>query len=391
MESFRGDGNASENPQNFIRHFQRDTMDLDDVTRCRTFPTYICASSVADDWYDDLESATKFNWEELEKAFEKRWPKIRQVKKTPQEYEDELMNTHLEETALAKKVDVGGSEVWSHVAWADKIYRIAANAGIESTSTYIGLIRKSLPDLIKEKVGTAQKDWTAFADAVRNVSIEHIKDGVERINKKKAEHEDIVRRLARLEVTQRTVQTSAQRPAVTQQTTTPTYVATPARNNAQYAYKTVTSQQPNAAGGRQSLTPEQRDVLRSLINTLPQHPDTTAGRAAWVAQVIKWEQDHGGSNARVIHTTPYPLKPGTAMVCSGECFRCGVHGHNGRQCPIPAGQGLDRRETVWRAMCSMALGSFNRDAAPMVNLVEVTSDGAWEEGTVVEGYEQGKE
>ncbi|THU78918.1 hypothetical protein K435DRAFT_699077, partial [Dendrothele bispora CBS 962.96] len=44
---------------------------------------------------------------------------------------------------------------------------------------------------------------------------------------------------------------------------------------------------------------------------------------AYQAQVATWEQQHG-TGARVDHRKPFPLTPGTAPVCSGECFKCGT-------------------------------------------------------------------
>ena len=44
-----------------------------------------------------------------------------QAKRSEQEIERELLSTLLEEKELGEKVKIGGVDVWSHVAWADKI------------------------------------------------------------------------------------------------------------------------------------------------------------------------------------------------------------------------------------------------------------------------------
>ncbi|KAG2754981.1 hypothetical protein P692DRAFT_201667896, partial [Suillus brevipes Sb2] len=55
-------------------------------------------------------------------------------------------------------------------------------------------------------------------------------------------------------------------------------------------------------------------------------PDTVEGHTAYEEQVRQWEA-RWGRGARCTEQSPYPLMPGTALICSGECFRCGAHGH----------------------------------------------------------------
>ncbi|KAG1760456.1 hypothetical protein EDD22DRAFT_765284, partial [Suillus occidentalis] len=54
--------------------------------------------------------------------------------------------------------------------------------------------------------------------------------------------------------------------------------------------------------------------------------DTATGQAAYEEQLRQW-RNKWGSGARCSEHTPFPLTPGTAQICSGECFRCGAHGH----------------------------------------------------------------
>src|SRR5271168_4288091 len=76
-------------------------------------------------------------------------------------------------------------------------------------------------------------------------------------------------------------------------------------------------------------TQADRTALLGRLQEYPHHPDMEAGRQAHRAQQAEWVKAHG-LTALVTETTPYPLRPGTCPVNSGECFTCSLQGHLGQ-------------------------------------------------------------
>ena len=103
-------------------------------------------------------------------------------------------------------------------------------------------------------------------------------------------------------------------------------------------------------------TQADRTALLGRLHEHPHHPDTEAGRQAHRAQQAEWVKAHG-LTALVTETTPYPLRPGTCPVNSGECFTCSLQGHLGRRDSSTCGGNclLNAREQAWRAICSCIL------------------------------------
>ncbi|KDQ50105.1 hypothetical protein JAAARDRAFT_142531 [Jaapia argillacea MUCL 33604] len=191
LEPFKGDDDSEESGENFICAFFRFTMEADDAKRLAIFKHFLYAGSVADQWYKALAPASLASWTALEAAFLVRWPEVKAVVKGEEEYVEELMGLRLKKEDVGKKVEVAGIEVWSHVAWADKIFKLAVGGKISGTKTYISLVRKELPDVIKDKVSSNHADWALFTKAARDIEIEYIKDSTVKI-KEEAEREKLM-------------------------------------------------------------------------------------------------------------------------------------------------------------------------------------------------------
>lgn len=378
---FQGD-KEDENPEDFLRAFFRRMGNNTDNTRKAQFPHYLQADSVADDWYAELTEDDKKTWADIEAAFKKRWPRKKQVKKTAEEYEEEIVDNTLKTEDLAKKEKIAGRDVYSHIAWADRMATIVKGAKLQKTTTHIRQVRKNLPTILREKIGTGHDDWDDFLKSVRDVDIDYIRDSVERWTKEQKEQKNIERRIQLLETVSKspTAPLRHQLSSVAISTQPPTTSSmgnftnpftnpgggqgnlrfTPAPLPPQYNKPAQPSYTP-----RPPPTEEQKAELRSLLNSLPHHPDTQAGRQAHQAQQTEWVRTHG-FGTRVTEKTPYPLRPGTAPVNSGECFTCGNPGHMGSRtgevCQSLGHRPLHHNEQQWRVICARILKEPKRTA-----------------------------
>ena len=101
------------------------------------FLNFLQADSIADEWYEDLQPADMADWIAIETAFRKCWPQKKAVKKTTEEYEEEITCTKLKMEDLGKKEKVVGREVYPHIAWADRMEMVIKGAKLEGAVTYI--------------------------------------------------------------------------------------------------------------------------------------------------------------------------------------------------------------------------------------------------------------
>jgi hypothetical protein len=175
VDPFHGD-KEDENPEDFLRSFFRRMGTANDDTKKKQFKYFLQADSAADEWFEELQDGDKKDWNSIEDAFNKRWPRKKAAKKTKEEYEEEITGLKLKMEDLGKKEKTAGREIYSHIVWADKMATTVKGAKIEATTTYIGQVRKELPRSLREKVGAGHADWTSFLQAVRDVDVDHIRD-----------------------------------------------------------------------------------------------------------------------------------------------------------------------------------------------------------------------
>ena len=67
---------------------------------------------------------------------------------------------------------------------------------------------------------------------------------------------------------------------------------------------------------------------------------------------------------------PYPLTPGTVLVASGECWKCGNRAHHLAACPVPPVPALESKwrsiaQTIWKKAETAAITTMS------INLVNI--------------------
>ncbi|KAG6852030.1 hypothetical protein C0991_003764 [Blastosporella zonata] len=144
------------------------------------------SGGAAETWYAGLAETTKADWTLVEAAFNTRWPLVTIAAMTTEEYEESLLGCKMMEETLGTKENVADREVWSHIAWADKIGTLAAGADILGSKTYIGQVRKALPSIIRDKLSDSYTTWTTFLDDVRGIDIDYIRGKTEDAKKQLA-------------------------------------------------------------------------------------------------------------------------------------------------------------------------------------------------------------
>jgi hypothetical protein len=383
-------GTDNENPQNFLREVERYihlNRIADEATKVIIFGTFISAGSQADIWWNALTTAQMASWAMVKAAFTMQWPAIVVAAKSTLDYQRELLALRLKEDDVGERITVAGVSMWSHLHYHGRLLKLVQDAGVANAPVFIHQVREALPRVIRDLTSPAPATWTVFLDEIKNADINVIQDKAQREKEKKEAEKAQNLRLSKLESRQADPveilhlqmqqaaistpnapaqippNTSFRFPANTTRITTPSNG--PVRRQVCYIPASQnTMQRPRA----QPPTQEEQDLMRGRINELVHHPDTTEGHTAYEEQVRQWEA-RWGRGARCTEQSPYPLMPGTALICSGECFRCGAHGHIGPECQMPLDNQLPKNESIWRGLSTRMLGTFNRATAPQINIV----------------------
>ncbi|KAF8062231.1 hypothetical protein FPV67DRAFT_1783129 [Lyophyllum atratum] len=383
---FWGDvGRSGEDAQDFINSIERTFIgkaNATDADKIKLLRLSLKAGAEAHIWFKDLDADTKTSWAALETAFNLKWPEKVAAAKSKDEKKTKLRETLLREGDVGKRItDSDGIEEWAHVAWANRVERLA-EAIPDRDGLLIDATRLALPTAVKSLLGSYDT-WPEFCDAVRALSRDKLKENVAKEKEIQMLREEIDE-LKRAKQTPSKPLAAAFRNVNLGQPIPPPRFVTPQPNNPRPPNPFYTAP-PNPAP-YVNRTPAERwaDAVKLA---LPIHPNTPAGKALYEAQIVEWTSKHGGKGPN--EHRPYPLSPGSSPVATGECWGCGSQGHRGSSCPgthvIPP---LERR---WRSIAStIKKGLADAPSSTPVNFVNETEWFSREEydAQVIHDYHQ---
>jgi hypothetical protein len=390
LEEFDGEPDGALQGPTFIMRFSRAMDELqitEDRERIRRIGNYLSPDSPAEEWYASTGGVSA-SWSAFETQFKARFPGIQKAKKTSAELQREMLELELKVDELDKTELYGGVEVETYKIHAKKLLDLAKRAKIDTGTASIVFIRDRLPEVIKDKVDESHTNWPSFCAAIEAVNKAYIRDGVRKHREREAKDGLVNSRLSRVERSRPETSISA-------------ITAQLGRVNLNSQQATQTSQsapqpmQLQAVGNRQGgprqpgvTSEEEKALVRANMLKYPHHPGTVEGRTAYFEQLRTWKATHG-ENAPINAHTPFPLRPGTAPACSGECYMCGMQGHMGGACTATGAAKIPPQEGRWRALCGRCLGRNRRDQAASVNHVAQVGEFAWAGYGSYDGDDQG--
>jgi hypothetical protein len=396
---FYGDGHADENPYDFLKTIQTSFDNKPGITeaeKCERLYLYCKSDFDAEEWYIDLPANNKATWAALDAAFRTRWPRRTKVQKTPEQKKAELFAQVLNENKMLEKEEIGGSQVYGYIAWAERVERLSTALG-DTQGFLVSVMRDTLPKPLRNVIGTSHTTWSTFIVAVRNVSYTELQSAIDDENRLRS-LENATARQSLLQSPTAAIRQSLNRTHITvPRPTSPT----PPRALPRFT-STATPPQPDASAGGgatrtrllayqsnrppsipQPPTPVQRApvpqsayrdprvrLLDLLRNLLPQHPDTETGWTAYRVQVDEWHRKHGHyPHVSPDEFKPYPLTPGTQPANTGACFNCGgKHGdakHMQFDCPVKRLPGsVPAPERAFRSVAAVCYGIIRGPPAP---------------------------
>ena len=180
IPEFAGTQDDTTQPTEFLKAVKRlflSNTAATDAQKIELFELYLKGDSPAEDWFNDAKTPKK-TWAELEQDFKTRFPNVKKATKTAPELERELGAMRMKTEELGKTEKYRGEDVYTHMVFAERILDLAKRAKIEGSTSGLWNVRDELPEILREKIPENQTSWTAFAQAIKDVDMGHIREGI---------------------------------------------------------------------------------------------------------------------------------------------------------------------------------------------------------------------
>ena len=188
IPEFAGTQEDKTQPLDFLKAIKRSFLanrTTADDQKVGLFELYLKSDSPAEDWFND-EKTKKKTWQGLEEQFKIRFPNVKKAMKTAPELERELGAMRMKTEELGKTEKYRGEEVYTHMVFAEKVLDLAKRAKVEDTTSGLWSVQDELPEILREKIPENQTSWKAFARAIKEVDMGHIREGVRKYKEKAA-------------------------------------------------------------------------------------------------------------------------------------------------------------------------------------------------------------
>jgi hypothetical protein len=268
-------GRPDENAQNFLKEVERYILFSDLKTeggKITVFSTLLSAGSIADTWWNKLDSTQKTTWVDVKKSFTARWPGIAIAEKTGLDYQREILALRLTDEELGTQITVAGVPTWSHLQYRASLHQLVNEAGAATIAGLVYQVRENLPVVMKELTTPGVADWDKFLEEIEKIDTNKLREKAEAARKKKDVEKAQNARLTRLENMQtdaiEVMRLQLQHTGIGNAQTNQAYTNTPNRapsDNSSPRIRYVTKGQPQSTQQgyrqRQPLTPEEKNLL----------------------------------------------------------------------------------------------------------------------------------
>ena len=265
--------------------------------------------------------------------------------------ERELGAMRIKTEELGKTEKYKGEDVHTHMVFTEKILDLAKRAKIEETTSSLWNVRDELPEILREKIPEDQTSWTAFAQAIKDIDMGHIHEGVRKYKEKAASDAQMKADIIYLKQRTAAGDPNSLTKAIRTQLASTTITQQPANSSNQSNVFSgssggggnlfSTNQQPP----RPPVMEAEKATLRASLTCYLMQDN----EVAYLDQLRAWRQANG-DNA-VSKTTEFPLHPGGAPPGSGECYNCRQTGHRHVDCQVVGIKRIPTMEATFQAIC----------------------------------------